>query len=226
MLQKISNYTLNLSPKKLAIFLLLIPLLWVFVYTISSIIFSPLSGSFTANGIVGSIVLGLLLISLSVMVAFWLCWFYTTANSVEETELGLSMRWFHFAMALLVVYLLYNLCYYSLIEAVNENYRFIFHATSEFIAFGGLLIVYPLLCHYAARAAVVKKTNEPATLIKAIPFTLLLFFGAVIVMPFLHKHFSTKTSSNSEIISVYVKAFAVFMTVLVIGFLASVTGFV
>ena len=220
-MQKKINTILDLAPKKLAIYLVLSPSILFLAYIIN-FIFSATSPT---NESIANIILSVLFLFLVAIVLLYLGWLHSTVNSVEKIELGLPLRWFYIALALLIAYLLYNLSY-SLVEGVSEDRQHIFHALNEFIAFGGLLIAHPLLCHYAARAVVVKKTNRPATFIRAIPFTLLLFFGAVLAIPFLQKYFSTKTSTNSELVKVYATALGVFFVVLVIGFFASVTGLV
>ena len=220
-MQKITNIIVNLSPKKIALYLILSPLVLFLAYAINLIF----AASSTANESIASIVLGVLFLLLVIIVLLWLCWLHSTVDSTEKTDLGLPLRWFYIALALLGVYLLYILSY-SLVEGVSEGHQHIFHGLGEFIAIGGLLIAYPTLCHYAARAILVKKTNKPATFIRAVPFTLLLFFGAVLAIPFLQRYFSTERSTDSELVTIYAVAFGLFFLVLVIGFLASVTGLV
>lgn len=205
----------------MANYLVLSPLILLQAYVIN-LVFSATS---PANEQFASIILGILFVLLSAIILLWLCWFYSIVHSVDEDELGLPVRWFYMALGLLLVYLLFTFSY-SFFESASEDGQHALHALGEFVASGGILIAYPLLCHYAARALVAKKTNQPASFIRAIPFTLLLFFGAVLAIPFLQKYVSTKSSSNSEIIKIYAIAFGLFFLALVIGFLASVSGLV
>lgn len=220
-MQKIINTILNLSPKKMALYLILSPSLLLLAYVINLIF----AASSTANESIANIILSVLFVFLIIIVLLSLFWLHSTVNSVEKTDLGLPLRWFYIALASLVVYLLYGLSY-SLVEGVSEADQHMFHGLGEFIAIGGLLIAYPILCHCAARAILVKRANQPATFIRAVPFTLLLFFGAVLAIPFLQRYFCTERSTDSELITIYATAFGLFFLVLVIGFLASVTGLV
>ena len=76
---------------------------------------------------------------------------------------------------MLNIYLLYNLGYF-LVESADEGFQSFYYMLNEFIAWGGLIISYPLLCHFAARALVVKKTNQAASFIQSIPNTVILVF--------------------------------------------------
>lgn len=224
-MEKISNYIFNISPKKLALYLVLGPLILLLVHTTSTILIRSISETSTPNETVINIVLGVLFLFLAAIVILYLFWLRSTVFSVEKSDLGLPLRWFNLACVVFLVYLVYNLCF-SFIANVNEDYQHIFYALNEFIAFGGLLIAYPLLCHYAARAVVIKQTNEPATFIRAMPFTVLLIFGVVLGIPFLHKYFSKKTSSNTEIIIIYAIALGLCIVLFIIGFIAAISGLI
>ena len=224
-MKSISSYIFNLSPKKLAIYLVLGPLVLFFVHTIITIAFRTISGTSAGSETTVQILLGMLFLFLATIVLLWLFWLRSTVFTAEESELGLPKKWFNLAFVVFIVYLLYNCCHF-LIDYVQEDYRHIFYALNEFIAFGGLLIAYPVICHYAARAIVVKKDGKPATFISALPYSLLLIFGTVIGIPFLHKYFSSKTSTNNQIIIIYAIAFGLFAVIFVIGFLAAITGLI
>jgi hypothetical protein len=77
------------------------------------------------------------------------------------------------------------------------------------------MIAYPLVCHYAARAAYIERNVHPFTFVNSLAFTLMHLFGIVVAAPFLHKYFSPKTSKNSEIIIIYAIA---------LGFMAAIAG--
>ncbi|WP_025741517.1 hypothetical protein [Aquimarina pacifica] len=105
-----------------------------------------------------------------------------------------------------------------------REYRSLINASREFINFGGIMIAYPIICHYAARSAIVKRSKETATFTNAIPFTLLLIFGTVLGVPFIHKYFSPKSSTNSEVVMIYAIGLCLFILILVTGFIAAITG--
>ncbi len=223
-MRKISNYIFNISPKKLAIYLILGPLVLFFVHLISSILLRTFSENNSPNLLSYSLV-GIIFFFLAILVLLWLFWLVSLVYSVEKSDLGLPIRWFQITIILFVIYLLYNLCY-PLVASLPEDYQSVFHPLNEFIAFGGLLIAYPVVCHYAARAVLVKQTKEPATFINAIPITLLLFFGVVLGIPFLHKYFSKKNSSNTEIIIIYAIALGVCIVLFIVGFIAAITSMI
>ncbi|MDC0008370.1 hypothetical protein OAE12_01540, partial [bacterium] len=145
--------------------------------------------------------------------------------SVTISNLGLPIRWFKLAMILFLVFLIYNVCF-PMISFVQEEYRYIFYSLNDFSGFAGLLIAYPVICHYAARAISVRRNGNPATFVSALPFTLVLIFGSVLGIPFFHKYFSTKTSAYSEINIIYAISLGLFMAILIIGFIASIAGLI
>lgn len=228
-MRKITKYIFNLPPKKLAIYLVLGPLLLFLVHTITTIAFRSISAH--ANEVAVNSILGILILFLGAFLLLWLFWLRITVYAVEEAPLGLARKWFKIAYAFLWFFILYN-SVASVIESLaesgnwNDEYMYLIYASREFINFGGILIAYPIVCHYAARATMIKRSGKSATFVGAIPFTLLLIFGTVVGIPFMHKYFSTKTSENSKIIIVYGIAFGLFMLISVIGFLAAITGMV
>ena len=224
-MQKITNWIFNQSPRKLAICLVLGPLLLFLAHTLITILVRNISETSTTIETISNIVLGVLFLILATLVLLWLFWLRSTVYSVEKSDLGLPLRWFNIAFVVFAIYLLYNLCF-SHIEHIDEGYQHIFYALNEFIGFGGLLIAYPLICYYSARGISAKKGNKPATFVSALPFALVLVFGAVLGIPFFHKYFSTKTSTNSEVVIIYGIGIGLCIVLFVVGFLAAITGLV
>ncbi|TMM59435.1 hypothetical protein FEE95_08415 [Maribacter algarum] len=227
-MQKLTDYIFNLSPKKLAIYLVLGPLVLFLFHTGISIAFRTISNPEINQ--FASLLLAILSLILGVFILLWLVWLRSAVYSVQETEIGLARRWFKIAYTFLWIFILFNLVA-TIIEIPLKNsswseYAYLIYTSREFINFGGILIAYPIVCHYAARATMVKRTNEPATFIGAIPFTLLFIFGTVLGIPFVHNYFSTKTSTKSEVVVIYGISLALFFLILIVGFIAAVTGLV
>jgi len=225
---RIQEYIFNHSPKKIAIYLVLGPMVLFFVHTIITIIFRNISSAYEH---MVSVIWGLLSLFLAVFIALWLFWLRSTVYSVEETQLGLARKWFQIAFIFLWFFIFFNT-----LDSVrelfvekdhwNDEYRYLFNASREFINFGGIMVAYPIVCHYAARATMVKRHSKSAPFVNTIPFTLLLIFGTVLGIPFMHNYFTEKTSKNAEVIIVYAIAFGVFITTLIMGFIAAITGWV
>lgn len=230
-MQKISNYIFSLSPKKLAVYLVLGPLLLFLSHTVTSIVFRNISETSATHETIVSIILGILFLFLAAIILIWLFWLRSTVFSVDEKQLGLPRKWFRIAYAVLCFFILFNIGA-SVIEYLTETqswideYLYLIYSSREFINFAGIMIAYPLVCHYAARAATSKRSGQPATFLKALPFTLLLLFGTTVGVPFLHNYFSTKTSSSSEIIIIYAIALGLCVILFIVGFIAAITGLV
>lgn len=228
-MQKVTDYIFNISPKKLALYLVLGPLVLFLAHTITTITFRTISSTSSENGTVLSAVLGVLSLFLFIFVLIWLFWIRSTVYSVEEAQLGLGRKWFQIAYVFLCFFVIFNTVasvIESLLEKGGNEYVYLIYASREFINFGGIMIAYPIVCHYVARATMAKRNSASSSFINAIPFTLLLIFGAVVGIPFMHKYFSTKPSTNSEIAIIYAIAFGLFITILIIGFFAAITGLV
>jgi len=229
--QKISNFIFNHSPKKIAMFFILGPLFLSLIYLLITILFRTISGVDSENEIFAHISLNTLYLLFGVIVFFWLFWLKSTVYTVNKVQLGLPRKWFNIAFSFLWVYIFFNIAA-EIIQKVVDNgnltdeYMFLIYSSRELISFGGILIAYPIVCHYAARATMAKRNSKPATLINAIPFSLLLIFGTVLGIPFMHPYFSDKVSSKKEVIIIYVIGFSLFFLMLVIGFIAAITGMV
>lgn len=230
-MEKITSYIFKLSPKRIAMYLVLVPLLLFLAHTIVTIIFRTISENPSLNGTTLGIVLLVLSVCSGLIILLWLIWLPSVVYSVSKAQLGIPRKWFQIAYLFLWTFMLFNLMA-SIIEYLAEThswegeYMHLIYASREFINFGGIMIAYPIVCHYAARAATSIRSNKPATLVNSIPFTLFLIFGTVVGVPFLHKYFSKQPSTNSEIVVIYAIAFGLFAIILIIGFIAAITGMV
>ncbi|QCW98660.1 hypothetical protein FGM00_00430 [Aggregatimonas sangjinii] len=228
-MQKIYDYIFELSPKKLAIYLVLGPLLLFLLHTIFTIGIRNLSNNSPTQENLIRIIIIILALCLAIFVLLWLCWLRSVVYSVGDMQLGLPRKWFEIAYVALWIYIIYTVTV-SIIEPLMDthfsgaDYRYLIYASKEFMSFGGIMIAYPIVCHYAARAVTAKRNNSPATFVQAIPLTLLLIFGTVLGIPFLHPHFSSRSSKNSRILTVYAIAFGLLVFIVIIGFVAAVTG--
>ena len=230
-MRKIYKHILEFSPSKLAIYLVLSPVVLAIIHTVFSIIYNNVSKASTINEIVANVTFNIIFLCLGVFILIWLLWLCSTVYTIDKTKLGLKLKWFNIAYVVLLFFILFNISdavieYLTKTQHWNTDYKYLIYSSREFINFAGIIIAYPIVCHYAARATLVKKNNKPTTFINALPFTLLLIFGTVIGIPFLHKYFSSKVSSSSKIITIYAIAFGLFIILLIIGFIASITGLV
>ena len=224
-MSKVSDFIFNISPKKLAIYLIIGPIVYAWLHVIATVLFQNISNTTEFSQPITTIFLVAVFLFLVVLVALCLLWLQSVVYAVKESDLGISRRWFNIALVLFIAYLLYNVQFLGF-GNVPEAYDYIFNPLAEFIAFGGLLIAYPTICHYAARAISAKINGRPATFSSALLITLVLVFGTVLGIPFLHKNFSTKTSINSEVLIIYAIACGLFVFLLVVGFFAAVSGLV
>ncbi len=224
-MQRISTFLFDRSPRELAFYFILGPMLLFFTYTLFSIGYSYVTGNEATGHTLPNIFIALFLVCLSPIVLGILFWFTSVVFSAETSNLGLPRQGFIIALAVFLIYLVYQISG-PLIQTVPEDYKYIFYALNEFTAFGGILIAYPIICHYTARAIVVKKKNKPVNFINALPYTLVLIFGTILSIPFFHGYFSNKASTNKQLIGIYVIAFGLFVFLLIIGFIASIIGLI
>jgi len=225
-LSKIIRYIFNLSPRKLAIYLILGPIILFLIYNIVTIAIRYATGTNPSEELAFSTLIYLIFFAaIGLFVVLWLLWLYSTIYSVGKENIGLPFIWLKVATTIVIFYLLYNSCF-SFIEKVPENFQDAFYMLNEFVAFGGLIIGYPIICNYSARAIVYKQKNEKATFLTSIVFTLLLIFGTVLPIPFFHKYFSNKTSTNRQIIVIYAIGLCVWAVLFVIALVAAITGLV
>ncbi len=214
----------------MAIFLVLIPLILFLAHTIVIIAFGTISQNSPANQTTATIFLSIIFTFFGALLLLWMLWLRSVVYAVQETEIGISRRWFKIAYIIVWLFIVFNLMA-PLLKSYLENsgwreYLYLISASQEVINFGGIIIAYPIICHYAALATVVKQSNKQATFLSATPFTLVLIFGTVLGIPFLHKYFSDKNTTNPEILTIYIIGFGFFMATLIVGFLAAITGYV
>lgn len=229
-MQKIATYIFNLSTKKLAVYLVLYPLTLFLAYTIVTITFRTISQDFSSNQITTAMPLGVFAMLFYAFVLLWIFWLRSAIYAVPKAAIGLPRKWFQLAYGFLWIFIVFN-AVILLIETYLKDtgwreHLHLIHASGEFIDYGGIIISYPIICHYAARATMVKKSNEKASFISAAPFTLLLIFGTVLAIPFMHKYFSNKGADSSEVLKIYAMGLGLFMVTLSIGFIAAITGVV
>jgi len=227
-MQKISKSILYISPKNLAIYLIIYPLILVFLHTIFSFTYRNQYGfNDVSTGIISTLLtITLLLFVLPLLL--WLLWLRATTLSVKFSELGIPVKWFHVAFCLFLFYLICNASYSTLVEFLKntaEDYVWILYASRETINFIGLLILYPILCHYSARSIYVHKTKAAATFSNSIVFTLLLIF-IPIAIPFLHKYVSPVEVNNRQLIVIYAIGFGIVCVIFVMALIASIAGII
>ncbi len=219
-MDKITNYIFNLSPRSLAIYLLIAPLVLFLLYNVILVVFKQLEVSGYQ-----SLVFGIALLCLTLLVILYLSWLYSIVFSLGENNLGLTKRWFSIALLVLVGYLAFHLCALFK-EHFPEGVSNLFSMANEFISFAGLVIAYPIACHYAARAVYYKKHGEKPSFSKTLPITALLIFSVVLCVPYFHKNFSTKVSTNKQIATIYIIAFIVYAFIFVISLIAAIAGLI
>ncbi len=221
-----ANFIINLSPKKLAIYLLIVPVLLFIVQIIVSIGFKSY---FEKSTLFSSVSGALYLAAILLIVFLWIFWLRSVVLQTSESQLGLKLKWFQIAFAIFIFFILFNV-FEAIVESLTANlklsdsYDYLFNAPREFVNSIGILIAYPIICHYAARATFATRNGKPATFIKAIPYTLILVFGTVLAIPFLHQYFNDATQKKSQLIPIYVIAIGLCMLLFIIGFIAAITG--
>lgn len=225
-MKKISNYILQLTPKKLAIYLIIYPLVVALFYIILTAFLRNLSDELVLPKQIISVLFFVIILLFASFFMLWILWLRATALSVEQSKIGLNAKWFHIAFSLFLFYIIYNLAYeplYNFLNNAYDDYTWLLYATRETINFVGLLILYPIICHYSARAIYVKKNNANATLTNSIAYTLLLIFIPICI-PFLQNYFSPSKTKKNTLIKIYAIALAIMTLLFVIAFIAAVAG--
>jgi hypothetical protein len=219
-MQKISNYLCSISPKKLAIYLLIYPLPLIVFHTIITIISrnSEVLPSIFIDGFLAT----LLIIGLAILL-HWFLWFPTTLYGVSREQLGISKKWFRIAFFVFVLFLVYNLVTIILQSKLADENLIYIYATRETVNFIGIMVAYPTICHFSARAIFNIKNNKDATFFSALPLSLLLIFIPICI-PYFHKYFSIQKSTNKEILKIYLIAFSICILLFVGAFFAAITG--
>ena len=227
-MSKISNSILKLSPKKLAIYLIIFPLVVIIFYTVLSAALRNLNeGLETQKQIISILLIGVYIL-FALAFLLWILWLRATTLSVEPIKLGISLKWFKIAFGLFLFYVIYNLGYeplYNFLNTSYNNYTWVLNATRETINFAGLLIFYPVICHYSARAISAKKNNSMATFSNSIATSLLLIFFPFCI-PFFQKYFSTVKTEKNTLIKIYTLGLGLMTFLFIITFIAAITGVV
>ena len=230
-MNKLSEYIFTFSPKKLAVYLVIGTMLLLFIQSASITAFLKIQPNATNLEIIITIVLAISILGLAYLVFLWLFWLQSTVYSIDERELGLTRKWFPIAFGTIIVFIFFNSTvaltdWIKVTQTWIADYMYLINASREFINFAGIMIAYPIICHYAARAATTKRNKQPATFINSIPFTLLLVFGGFLGIPFLQGYFSTKSSTNSQIMIIYAIAFGLCIILFIAAFVAAIAGLV
>lgn len=225
-MQKISDYILKLSPIKIAIYLIIFPLIFALLHTVLTIIqranydFSEVVDSIIP--ILLTVILGILIFSMFI----WFFWLRATTFSVEDSKIGLPIKWFHLAFVLFLFYVSYNLFFSFFETTITHNFKsniWIFYAIREVINFAGLLIFYPIICHYSARAVFVHREDKVATFKNSILYTLLIIFIPISI-PFLHNYISPVKTKINKLFIVYGIGLLFVIVIFFIALIASISG--
>lgn len=225
-MQKISNYILQLSPKKIAVYLIIYPLVVLLFHTILSIVLRDLNDALESQKQIISILLIVVIILFALVFLLWILWLRATTLLAEPSKLGIPIKWFHIAFSLFLFYIVYNLAYDSLFNFLSnshDSYTWLLYATRETINFVGLLILYPIICHYSARAIYIKKNNSNATFVNSIAYTLLLICIPICI-PFLQRYFSPIKTKKNTLIKIYAIGMGILTILFIIAFIAAITG--
>lgn len=220
----------KLSPKQLAYYIILAPMFLFLGNTISILDFTSFSQNIPVSNLISTILLSLIYILFGIFIFLWFLWLHGTVQSATETEIGISKKWFKIACIILWIFLVFNFMDIFL-EAYEENsnvkldFSFI-RRCRESINFVGIVIAYPLVCFYSARSIIARQKTKIIPLVKTILLTMLLVFGTVLSIPFLHKYFSDKKSTDSQVVRVYIIGFIVFLFTGLIGVAATMFGLV
>lgn len=169
-----------------------------------------------------SLIILLLLIGLTIML-LWFLWFPSTIYAVSKEQLGIPKKWFHIAFFVFALFLVYNVVTIILESKLADENLIYIYATRETVNFMGIMIAYPTICHFSARAIFSIKNNKDATFFSALFFSLLVIFIPISI-PYLHKYFSTKKSTQKEILKIYLIAFCICAVLFFVGLIAAVSG--
>lgn len=225
-MKRVYSYILQLSPKTLAIYLIVCPLLVFTFHTILSLLDRQYQDLFQSDNLLYQTLFIITNILFILVFLLWILWLIATTLSVDIAKLGLSIKWFNIAFALFLFYLIYNLAYeplYTFLSTSYDNLTWLLYGTRETINFIGLLILYPVICHYSARAISVKQNNSSATTSNSILNTILLICLPVCI-PFFQKYFSAIQTKKSTLIKIYALALGIIMFLFVIGLIAAFSG--
>ncbi|MDY7396144.1 hypothetical protein UMM65_12910 [Aureibaculum sp. 2210JD6-5] len=223
-MKKLSNYIFSISAKKLAILLVILPLVLIVLHTTFSVIYRNSEASDTSLNDIVSILSIIVTFCLLVPFLIWMSWLKGAVLLVSKKEMGIPLKWFNIALFIFMVYIVFSFCF-VFIEFFPEGIRSVFSILSETISFAGLLIAYPLICHYAARAVFIKKHNQATSFSKNIVYTLLLIFIPISI-PFFHNYFSSVRSENHQLVKIYLIALGILMLLAISTFVLAILGLI
>ncbi|MUU78401.1 hypothetical protein [Winogradskyella endarachnes] len=225
-MKRVYSYILQLSPKVLAIYLIVCPLLALTFYVILFLIVSEHQSIYQANNKLSQVLFVIINMLFILVFLLWILWLKATTLSVDTTKLGIPIKWFNIVFGLFLFYLIYNLTYeplYTFLSTSYDNYTWLLYGTRETINFIGLLILYPAICHYSARAISAKRYNSSATTSNSILNTILLICFPVCI-PFFQKYFSPIQTKKSTLIKIYALGFGVLILLTIITFIGAITN--
>ena len=203
----------------MAIYLIIYPMCFALLH-ICLLIASKYFKTFSdTTEIITSTLLTIVFVLFISVLLLWIFWLRATTLSVGPSKLNIPVKWFHWAFAISLAYLLINLITYfedSIPLALNSAMRVL----REIINTIGLVICYPLICHYSARAVYAHEKNERTTFSNSLIYTLLLIFIPICI-PFLHKFVNPVKTENSTFIKIYAIAFGI---MILTGLLAMITA--
>ena len=223
-MKSISNFIFNISSKKLAILVVILPLVLMIIHTTLSVTYQNIETSDnTIKNFISTLTLTINYLFL-IPILIITIWLKEAVQSVDQTDLGIPLKWFRIAYLFFFIYIIFNIGL-SYIPLLKEELRYVFYALSEWINSIGLLISYPVICHYAARAIYIKKENDTPTITKTIGYTLLLIFIPISI-PFAHNYFSSIRSENRQLAVIYLIALGILTLLAISVFVLAILGLV
>ncbi len=212
-MESISNWILNLSSEKIAKLLVVYPIGIVLVLT--SVSFLIRAEILQNNFLLQFITTEVLFLALFLVIFFWSLWIWATVISVKEEAIGLKQKWFRLGFYFFMFFILWQIVRFLLIENIDlfteSNIFPIVKETLSMITGIGLIIGYPVICHYAARALLSKSTKKKITFTKALGYSLLLLFIPISI-PFSHLYRHEGKSKTTNLIKLYgIAAFLLFV---------------
>lgn len=221
----------RLSPVRMGGLLLLGPLFLFFVYTIVAIVAGFGSDGPKMANTVASYLVMILAVCAALLFFVWLMWLYGVANASDAVDSGLPKKWFKVAFGLLLTFIVFNFIA-SGMELMATEGQFLVDARSfinpsrEIVNFIGILMAYPLVCYYAARAIAQRQDNKLPPLVSTLLITFVLVFGTTLAIPFFHQYITTKPVDSRKVTVMYLTFFACLILVFIISFFLAIVGLV
>ena len=226
-MKSVSNWILNLSSEKVAKLLVVYPIGIILVLTSLSLLIR--ARILQDNFLLEFIIIKALFLVLFSMIFFWALWIWATVISSEEEIIGLNLKWFKSSFYFFIAFIIWQIIRVFLFENIDtapnkkSDITPIINETLSMIVGLGLFIGYPVICHYAARALLSKKTKDKITFTKALGYSLLLIFIPISI-PFLHLYIHEGRSKTSSIIKLYGIAVFLLFVMFCIALVTAFTG--